>query len=151
MSLFAYGLSSDIRDRYTGPADLVENGSEDFTKAAFWYAVAFPNWEGYRVEHDPTYTAYVAPVAGGGGVANPGLLLLLGIAGVVVVSAAFLFRKRKRSTLQPVELGPVTDEGPYVEYSPVPEETPSSEEVPPAEPAPPQDEGSLLLEEEDLD
>ncbi|MFQ5837858.1 MAG: hypothetical protein ACE5HJ_03655 [Thermoplasmata archaeon] len=96
MSLFAYGLSSDIRGRYADPTDLVQNGSEDFTKAAFWYAVSFPDWQGYRVEHDPTYTAFFG-VAGGDGKSNLGGLVVLGIAALAVVATVLFIKRRRRS------------------------------------------------------
>jgi hypothetical protein len=54
----AYGLSKDIRDKYTSPLDLYNRGRATFWAAAMWYAVSFPSWKGYRVEHDPSYTAY---------------------------------------------------------------------------------------------
>ena len=57
----AYGLSKDIRDRYKSPLDLHNRGREQFWGAAFWYGVCFPGWKGYRVEHDPTITAYIGP------------------------------------------------------------------------------------------
>jgi hypothetical protein len=54
----AYGLSSEIREKYTSPQDLYQTGRARFWAAALWYAVAFPSWKGYRVEHDPSYTAF---------------------------------------------------------------------------------------------
>ncbi len=150
MSLFAYGLSSDIRERYSSPTDLLQRGSDDFTTAAFWYAVAFPSWQGYRVEHDPTYTAYITPVAGTGGVADAGLLVLLGIVGAVVAAALLLFRRRGRSGPELVEPAPVMELDHDVEFIPPPEQAPL-EEIPHPEPAPPQEEGLVPSEEDDLD
>lgn len=57
--LMAYALSNDIQKKFNSPMDLYERGKYYFTASAFWYAVAFPSWRGYRVEHDPTYIAYV--------------------------------------------------------------------------------------------
>jgi hypothetical protein len=54
----AYGLSKDIRGKYTSPLDLYQKGRANFWAAAMWYGVSFPSWKGYRVEHDPSYTAY---------------------------------------------------------------------------------------------
>ncbi len=54
----AYGLSKDIRGKYTSPLDLYNKGRTDFWKAAMWYGVSFPSWKGFRVEHDPSYTAF---------------------------------------------------------------------------------------------
>ncbi len=134
MSLFAYGLSKDIRERYDSPTDLVQNGSDDFTKAAFWYAVAFPAWQGYRVEHDPTYTAFLAPVAPDDGRANLGGFALIGIIGAAAVTAVlFIRRRRKRATRAEGSI-PVPEESvPVLESQlPVPEEAvPAPEESPP--------------------
>jgi hypothetical protein len=35
----------------------------NMTKADFLYIIAYPNYSGYRVEHDPVFTAYVSYVA----------------------------------------------------------------------------------------
>ena len=62
-SYMAYGLSANVRGEYSSASDL-ENKSLDGTSLhglgarAFWYGVFFPGWNGYRVEHDPVYTAY---------------------------------------------------------------------------------------------
>jgi len=54
----AYGLSKEIRDKYSSPLDLYQKGRTRFWAAALWYGVAFPSWKGYRVVHDPSYTAF---------------------------------------------------------------------------------------------
>ncbi len=142
MALMAYGLSSDIRARYDSPRDLIMNGSEDFTKAAFWYAVAFPNWRGYRVEHDPTYTAFFAPLTTEPGGVNAGGLILLGVAAVVVVAAAFLFRRRGRARAEPTP--PTPEEGPEWEEPEPIGQTPADE------PGPPPEESISWSKEDDL-
>ncbi|MEM2869820.1 MAG: hypothetical protein QW379_05300 [Thermoplasmata archaeon] len=57
----AYGLSKQMREKYSSPLDLYLKGREGFWAAALWYGVAFPSWRGYRVEHDPTYTVFFGP------------------------------------------------------------------------------------------
>ena len=54
----AYGLSKDIRGKYSSPLDLYTRGRTGFWAAAMWYAVSFPSWNGFRIEHDPSYTAF---------------------------------------------------------------------------------------------
>ena len=54
----AYGLSKEVRNKYTSPLNLHDRGRANFWAAAMWYGVSFPSWKGYRVEHDPSYTAY---------------------------------------------------------------------------------------------
>ena len=58
MSTVAYGLSEQIQKDFTGPCDLANRSWQKFSSGSFWYAVAFPKWNGYRVEHDPIMTAY---------------------------------------------------------------------------------------------
>jgi len=63
-SIFAYALSEQIQEDYSGPRDLATRvfqpaNPNGFKAYAFWYGVAFPNWRGYKVVHDPTYTAYI--------------------------------------------------------------------------------------------
>lgn len=63
MSVFAYAMSDYIQSQYSDPADLanrslIPQNKQGFNANPLWYAVSFPNWDGYRVEHDPVYTAY---------------------------------------------------------------------------------------------
>lgn len=59
----AFGLSEYVRDQWTSIDDMEssstkEKNAKGFGKQAFWYAVCFPSFDGYRVEHDPVYSAY---------------------------------------------------------------------------------------------
>jgi hypothetical protein len=61
-SFMAYGLSENVQELYTDPADLRQKSLNPvnrygFRAAALWYVTCFPEWNGYRVEHDPVYTA----------------------------------------------------------------------------------------------
>lgn len=58
MSIMAYGISDTVQDEYESPRDLKQKAIFNYHKQNFWYAVAFPEWDGYRIEHDPVYTAY---------------------------------------------------------------------------------------------
>lgn len=63
--------------------------------ADYFYLISYPKYSGFKVEHDPTYTAYIAttgPTAGLPGLF--GLLLIVGIVAVVVIAAVFLIRRR---------------------------------------------------------
>jgi len=64
MSIFGYALSKQIQTDYTSPYDLYTRGGAKFWGGAFWYAVCFPQWNSYRVEHDPVYSAYTGFSAG---------------------------------------------------------------------------------------
>jgi len=101
MSIFAYGLSTQIQKDYTSPYDLVVRGGAKFWGGAFWYAVCFPQWNSYRIEHDPVYTAYTGFSTG---TLTPvknkvcgGSIILIGaaIAGVSSATTYGVRRKRK--------------------------------------------------------
>ncbi len=103
-SVFAYGLSDYIQDSYDSPRDLAQRSlnplnPEGFGAFSLWYAVCFPAWQGYRVQHDPVYTAYfgeppVAPAEEEGGLCGLGGLVFVG--GICVSSASALSKKRKK-------------------------------------------------------
>ena len=62
----AYGLSEQVRANWATLGILAADstkaiGPKGFGAQAFWYGVFFPGWDGYRVYHDPVYTAYFAP------------------------------------------------------------------------------------------
>ena len=59
-SVMAYGISDSIQENYSSPRDLKQKAIFNFHKQNFWYAVAFPEWGGYRIEHDPVYTGYTS-------------------------------------------------------------------------------------------
>ena len=58
MSIMAYGMSDTIQEKYDSPRDLKQKAIFNFHKQNLWYAVAFPDWDGYRIEHDPVYTGF---------------------------------------------------------------------------------------------
>ncbi len=97
MATVAYALSPDLQARYSGPLDLYLHGSSSFLTSTLWYAVSFPRWDGYRVEHDPVYTAYLIPPEVPGTLAPYiGVLLLLLIASTVIAVVVFAATRRKR-------------------------------------------------------
>jgi len=102
MSIFAYGLSDYVRSQYSGPLDLAQrsllpSNKDGFNAFPMWYAVSFPQWNGYRVVHDPVYTAYTdlniddatEPLNLGGVV-----VLLLIVIVIVAVAVAVATRKK---------------------------------------------------------
>jgi hypothetical protein len=72
----------------------------NMSRANYFYIIAYPEYSGYRIEHDPTFTAYIAttsdttpeqPPTGVGGI-----IIIIGIIILVVgISAALLIRRRK--------------------------------------------------------
>ena len=102
MSVFAYALSDYVKTKYTGPLDLaqrslVPGNADGFNAYPLWYAVSFPQWNGYRVVHDPVYTAYTNMKAQTKEV-NPAGLLVIALIAVIVVAAVVLAVRRKKGT-----------------------------------------------------
>ena len=57
-SIFAYAMSPYLQGLFPGPLSVYENADMVFNSAAFWYGITFPEAQGYRVVHDPVYTAF---------------------------------------------------------------------------------------------
>lgn len=74
----------------------------DYTVSSFLYRVCYPQWGGYRLEHDPTYVAYlntmVMPEA------SPPLLILITAAllSIVALTVALIDLKKTRKMLRPL-------------------------------------------------
>jgi len=100
----AYGLSEQIRANWATPGILAADstravGPKGFGTQAFWYGVFFPEWDGYRVVHDPVYTAYFAPPPEEGGVTEekaPGFGLMLLFSTLVGVPAVKWTMNRRK-------------------------------------------------------
>jgi len=105
MSIFAYALSDYVQESYAGPLDLAQRSlipaNEDgFNAYPLWYAVSFPQWNGYRVVHDPVYTAYTsfdAPAEDEREFDPAGLVVLIIIVLVVVVAIVALAGRKKQA------------------------------------------------------
>jgi hypothetical protein len=74
----------------------------NMSRANYFYIIAYPEYSGYRVEHDPTFTAYIA-VASGATLEKPptsaGALILIAIILIAAgVGAAVYIAKRKHRT-----------------------------------------------------
>lgn len=99
MSIFAYALSDYVQTKYSGPLDLYQrslqpNNNDGFNAMPLWYAVSFPQWNGYKVVHDPVYTAYAN--LNPPGKINPAVILVILIIAVVAVIVVLLLVTRKR-------------------------------------------------------
>jgi|GEM_PF-731661 len=100
MSVFAYGLSDYVQSKYTGPLDLAERSlvpanKDGLNAAPLWYAVSFPKWNGYKVVHDPVYTAYADIQAETTKPFNAGGLVVLLLIIVVVVAVVVIAARRR--------------------------------------------------------
>ena len=73
----------------------------NMSRANYFYIIAYPEYSGYRVEHDPTFTAYIAAPSGTTPEQPPasaGALVIVAIVIIVVgIGAAVLISRRKPS------------------------------------------------------
>lgn len=90
-SVFAYGMSPQIRDDFSSPQDLLLRAGTKFVGNDFWYAVSFPHWQGYKVVHDPSYEAFFEAPKGG----LPGFEAPLAIAAVALTGLVAVFARRR--------------------------------------------------------
>src|SRR5713101_8376254 len=72
-------------------------GDVQFSTANYLYIISYPTWGGYKIVHDPDYTAFYTPAS------NVGLLTAIFLAVAVAAGVgglfAFLFRKRRAAGL----------------------------------------------------
>ena len=72
-------------------------GDVQFSTANYLYIISYPTWGGYKIVHDPDYTAFYTPAN------NVGLLTAIFLAVAVAAGVgglfAFLFRKRRAAGL----------------------------------------------------
>ena len=96
-------------------------GLIDFTVSDYLYIISYPTWGGYKIVHDPDYTAFYTPAS------NVGLLTAIFLAVAVAAGVgglfAFLFRKRRAAGIAVSGVGPT---GP----SPTQDPTPSGPTIP---------------------
>jgi len=71
----------------------------NMTYADYFYIISYPTYDGYRIEHNPLYTAYFAPITdvlpGPGGII--GFLFLTIIVACIVIVTVVAMRRRKTS------------------------------------------------------
>jgi hypothetical protein len=88
----------------------------NMTRADYFYIISYPTYSGYRVEHDPTYTAYIKIVettgypAGGAPNWRVYLFASLGIAVIVIIGVIFAVKRRRK--VSEISQTPVTIETP---------------------------------------
>ncbi len=72
-------------------------GLVSFTTSDYLYITSYSTWGGYRIVHDPDYTAFYTPAS------NVGLLTAIFLAVVIAAGVggllAFLFRKRRATSI----------------------------------------------------
>jgi hypothetical protein len=69
----------------------------NMSRANYFYITSYPQYSGYRVEHDPVFTAYIAPTKSTGSRAPNGIIgiavLSLIVVAVVAVAALVITRR----------------------------------------------------------
>ncbi|MFW9985412.1 MAG: hypothetical protein ACFFDJ_02490 [Candidatus Odinarchaeota archaeon] len=93
-SIFAFAMSDYLQNQFNSPRDVFNHRETVFNTAAFWFGVTFPESHGYRVEHDPVYTAFSNI---GQGPSPVGLIILgtIALIGIIVV-VLFVIRANGR-------------------------------------------------------
>ncbi len=97
-SIFAYAMSPYLQSMFIGPLDLYNHADTVFNTAAFWYGITFPESNGYRIEHDPVYTAY----SNIGQLPNPLGLIFLGTVALIlfIIVVLRVIRTNGKKTVQ---------------------------------------------------
>ena len=87
----------------------------NMTRADYLYLISYPNYSGYRIEHDPVLTAYFAPTTATTPPPNlGGLILIAAIAGIIIAVAVVILKRRSPKqppqppTEQPLQQPPST-------------------------------------------
>ena len=71
----------------------------NMSRANYFYLIAYSNYSGYRVEHDPTFTAYITATVGDGSAQKWGGIIAICVAAIVILVAVLtLARRRKQNT-----------------------------------------------------
>ncbi len=72
----------------------------NMSKANYFYIVAYPEYSGFKVVHDPVFTAYIAsseaPPTGSGPTGGGFVIIVAVVAIVAIVAAVFVLRRRPR-------------------------------------------------------
>ncbi len=70
----------------------------NMTRADYLYIISYPTYSGFKVEHDPTYTAYIEMLGSSAGVPNWQVYLIasIGIAAIVIISVVFAVKRRTK-------------------------------------------------------
>jgi len=98
-SIFAYAMSAYLQRIFDSPLDVYNHADNVFNTAAFWFGTTFPESNGYRVEHDPVYTAFsnIGQAAGPIGLIIIGTVALIAL--IVVVLRVMRATGRKNHVL----------------------------------------------------
>jgi hypothetical protein len=80
----------------------------DLSYADYFYIISYPTYSGYRIEHDPTYTAYFNAAAAATTPPNiGGAIILIAIIAAVAAGTALLLKKRRAKNTQNTQVSNV--------------------------------------------
>lgn len=71
----------------------------NMTKADYLFVISYPTYSGYRIEHDPLYTVYFAPVA----TVSPslgGIIVVAAIAGVAIAATVVVLKRKGQKPIK---------------------------------------------------
>ncbi|NWG11119.1 hypothetical protein HXY33_05140 [Candidatus Bathyarchaeota archaeon] len=71
----------------------------NMTRADYLFLISYPTYSGYRIEHDPLYTVYFAPVTSTG-INLGGIIIIAAIAGAAVIAIAVVLKKKGQKPIQ---------------------------------------------------
>jgi hypothetical protein len=73
----------------------------DMTRADYLYIISYPTYSGYKIEHDPTYTAYVEIQEDtgflGGSTNLPVYLVIIGVAAIAIIGVAVVVKRKRQN------------------------------------------------------
>jgi len=98
---FARYLPLILVHMYPNIYERAKESITNMTRADYLFLISYPNYSGYRIEHDPLYTIYFAPTAATA--TNYGALIVLAIIGAVVIVAVAIVVSRRKGSKQPLQ------------------------------------------------
>ena len=69
------------------------NNTLSVDKVDYYYFISYPEWNGSRIVHDPTFVAYADLAAG---IFSVNTLILIGAFGVIIAVAVFFVIRRRK-------------------------------------------------------
>ncbi len=98
---FARYLPLILVHMYPNLYERAKESITNMTRADYLFLISYPNYSGYRIEHDPMYTIYFAPTAATTTGTNFGALIALAIIGAAVIAAIAIVVSKKKGPKQP--------------------------------------------------
>ncbi|MFX1486171.1 MAG: hypothetical protein ACFFBS_03545, partial [Promethearchaeota archaeon] len=92
LPLAAMYMSPALRQHYNQNYNAVNN-TLSVDRVDYYYFISYPEWNGSRVVHDPTFIAYADLAAG---IFSSSTMILIGVIGVIIAVAVFFVIRRRR-------------------------------------------------------